>query len=1279
MAPKRERVSRSGEPARRVTRSSSLQEEGEHEDARDAREVEEVEEIEEVGGEVGRRTRRSGEADGAETNGSDGSRTRQSKRLRMGGASGGGIPASQPPVDVVKRERAAGAVKREVDVARRQAEVVKREADVVKREKIARAARLNKGKEKVVESDGGYDARDYHAEAGGYARDSQAAGPSTQPRARGRAEPGEDAEVPVTPSGMGEGRDGPGGTPTQTMPTRREATTAIVLTTPRAMPRGVDGFQPGNILMVQVRHFMTYASISARPSPRLNLIVGPNGSGKSSLVCAIGLGLGGEPKMLGRAAHVGEFVQRGECSAEININLRGDAAGEEVQVTRRISSENRTEWFLNGRGARREQVLECMKHFNIQISNLTQFLPQDRVCAFAGMSPIQLLEETQRAVGDPQLSQQHTFLKDQQDVVVNLDATLKSHEEQLSKLQKENAEVEQDVEKVQRREAILKEVALMKKKAPWLKYERVKARVREMEGEVQARHRERDALQTQVMAAKDPLVVLKESRAGFSSLVAKIGKENEARERKLRDLSEESDHLVQQAVERERDIVETRRKAVTREQRLAKAQQELQQLQAQLTGLPEVKPPKAEVDPLSKRGRELRMQAGEKEREARQVEQQLSALREQLQRVEKRIHDVTNSRHRRIQRAGDRELMQACEWLDHNRAQCKGAVYGPILAEVNVIDPAAHAAFLEQHVAGWVWKAFVTTVSEDRDLLVRHLKPLGMAVVNESSRPEELGPPAHAMAVDAHLQRLGVTHRLDEVFNAAPVVRSVLNQQSQLFRSFIGSRDADRHAEDIQGRGVEDLWTPDSHYRWQRSRYNGSVSASMHGVRASRFFAEDSGLQEEEQLHAEKERVEARGREVQERMQAVKREQRALENEASQCERQREEIVNRYMGQKKQREDVQSRILQKRELVASLGRSEDMEEMERRARADIANIMDRQLANAKKTHKHLLGLWQEKRRLSSLQLAVDELTFLVRERESEFKDLDEQLLRLQQEVMREEDRLQASKQEVGAALATARAAVDLRRDEEAKRLFETLPDSLEELHEEVEERTGQANRIVCPNPHVLQQFQERQEQIRSMQGKVESESQRLEELKAEVERVQGQWLPRLRSLVVRINEAFSRNFQEMAVAGEVALDEKGADFRSYGIRIRVKFRESAELQDLSAHHQSGGERSVSTILYLVSLQDLTRCPFRVVDEINQGMDPTNERNMFQQLVRAATHDHTPQCFLLTPKLLPDLDYGESCTVHCVMNGLHAAPLAATNGFKEGGPLWDSLQESAAAT
>jgi structural maintenance of chromosomes protein 5 len=74
---------------------------------------------------------------------------------------------------------------------------------------------------------------------------------------------------------------------------------------------------------------------------------------------------------------------------------------------------------------------------------------------------------------------------------------------------------------------------------------------------------------------------------------------------------------------------------------------------------------------------------------------------------------------------------------------------------------------------------------------------------------------------------------------------------------------------------------------------------------------------------------------------------------------------------------------------------------------------------------------------------------------------------------------------------------------------------------------------------------------------------------------------------------------------------------------RVKFREEEELQVLDSQRQSGGERSVSTILYMVSLQGVTVCPFRVVDEINQGMDQYNERKVFIELVRASTGARTP--------------------------------------------------------
>lgn len=59
------------------------------------------------------------------------------------------------------------------------------------------------------------------------------------------------------------------------------------------------------------------------------------------------------------------------------------------------------------------------------------------------------------------------------------------------------------------------------------------------------------------------------------------------------------------------------------------------------------------------------------------------------------------------------------------------------------------------------------------------------------------------------------------------------------------------------------------------------------------------------------------------------------------------------------------------------------------------------------------------------------------------------------------------------------------------------------------------------------------------------------------------------------------------------------DYRNYGIKIRVKYRSSEPLLDLSASHHSGGERAVATALYMLAMQELTQVPFRCVDEINQ--------------------------------------------------------------------------------
>jgi chromosome segregation ATPase len=169
------------------------------------------------------------------------------------------------------------------------------------------------------------------------------------------------------------------------------------------------------------------------------------------------------------------------------------------------------------------------------------------------------------------------------------------------------------------------------------------------------------------------------------------------------------------------------------------------------------------------------------------------------------------------------------------------------------------------------------------------------------------------------------------------------------------------------------------------------------------------------------------------------------------------------------------------------------------------------------------------------------------------------------------------------------------------------------------------------------------------------------------------WESQLINIVKKVSEKFSTYMKEVGCAGEVRLYTGGRDtrdnnvdgeirsfnFKDWGIEILVKFREASSLQVLSAQTHSGGERSVSTIMYLMGLQNLMLSPFRCVDEINQGLDERNERFVFKRIVENSTipatssnNDHCGQYFLITPKLLPNLEgmENENITVLFVFSG-----------------------------
>lgn len=54
-------------------------------------------------------------------------------------------------------------------------------------------------------------------------------------------------------------------------------------------------------------------------------------------------------QMLGRATNVGAYVKRGEENGYIKIFLRGDTEEEQIIITRKISTQNNSDWLFNGK------------------------------------------------------------------------------------------------------------------------------------------------------------------------------------------------------------------------------------------------------------------------------------------------------------------------------------------------------------------------------------------------------------------------------------------------------------------------------------------------------------------------------------------------------------------------------------------------------------------------------------------------------------------------------------------------------------------------------------------------------------------------------------------------------------------------------------------------------------------------------------------------------------------------------------------------------------------
>jgi chromosome segregation ATPase len=167
--------------------------------------------------------------------------------------------------------------------------------------------------------------------------------------------------------------------------------------------------------------------------------------------------------------------------------------------------------------------------------------------------------------------------------------------------------------------------------------------------------------------------------------------------------------------------------------------------------------------------------------------------------------------------------------------------------------------------------------------------------------------------------------------------------------------------------------------------------------------------------------------------------------------------------------------------------------------------------------------------------------------------------------------------------------------------FAKLPDTIEKLDTEIHqcEAISQCGSEV--DEGTVNDYNRRKKHIEELQGQVEKDTTKLAKHKNNYEATKNDWIEKVEKMIAEINEKFQSLFRQLRCAGEISLGrpDNAEEFAKYGITIKVSFRSDEQLQELTAWQQSGGEKSVSTMMYMIALQEMTKCPFRVVDEINQ--------------------------------------------------------------------------------
>ncbi|KAI0044470.1 P-loop containing nucleoside triphosphate hydrolase protein [Auriscalpium vulgare] len=1043
---------------------------------------------------------------------------------------------------------------------------------------------------------------------------------------------------------------------------------------PQPVVRDLDGYNPGSIVRVKLHNFVTYDQVEFRPGPHLNMIIGPNGTGKSTIACAIALGLNFPPSILGRAAELNSFVKMGTEEGYIEIELKGKIGKQNLVIRRNLSAKSKTTSFtVNGAGQTGKEVAQKMAELNIQVGNLCAFLPQDKVSEFAHMSPQQLLRETELAAGDNRLTAWHDTLVSAGKELHEVTDLLTADRAQMKTLEERNAMLERDVQRFKERQELQKQIGLIELILPFIEYVEARKLYSEAKEKQRTLHRKVQMLQQK----NAPMHEFKKRLESHAKRLNELRDDKKrAAQKKFKLMGtkyDETERYGNQQEEISNRLLNLKKDEKQRLQKIQSLERSIADQQKQLDKPVEMEKPEdiqAELRALSQEGMGHRNKQDElQERQQRNIEES-SRAEADIREGGRSLQQLDNVAHQKLENLSrfDPDCATTIRWLRENRSRFRMEIVEPAIVSVTVPNK-QYVNAVEACFGGNQMKTFVAQCDEDYRLFNRLLadstEALGRKMrVTSWYRPDDQRNRTAPPMSPEELRSLGFDGYALDFVECSDAMKGFLMRDVGLHRTAVALNparvDGQRAMEAVSRSGGGSYIVGMTMNQVTRSRYGRQLAQNLtRDIRPARNLvgptvdltvkrdiqrrigeAEDRARMAREEanklgdedrelkaMHNEFKRrwdaVDVRKKKVAETRQRLARLSGQLQANKARLEEQRN-----IRPAEAEREKLKQQLLdltRKRALIA--GQYAEL------VRAAIADQVE-----ATKTGLQFLQICSNKKALEAL---IDERDVAYQQALAAFTEAHKVYENLKVDS---KTKLDISKEKLEEC------------DDELREQFRAMEENgtaherdSAQLRDELETLQQKLELVLQTNPGVIEQYERRKAEIEALTRKIEERERKAGKVEKSIKTARDNWQPALEDLVHSIGEKFSAAFDRIGCAGELQLTPHD-DYDKWAITILVKFRDTEKLQQLTAHRQSGGERSLTTILYLMSMTEHARAPFSLVDEINQGMDQRAERAVHNELVKTTCTAESGQYFLITPKLLPDLKYDPLMKVLCVNNG-----------------------------